>query len=438
MAKEYKDLIVGLDIGTAKVMVVVGEVMPGGELRLAGLGVAPSHGLKRGVVVNIDATVNSIQQALKEAELMADCKITRVYTGITGSHIRGLNSSGMVAVKDKEVTAADVARVIETAKAINISTDQRLLLVEPQEFVIDGQDVKEPIGMSGIRLEAKVHIVTGAQSAAENIIKCVRRCGLDVEQLMLNPLASSLAVLTEDERELGVACVDIGAGCTDVAIFTNGAIRHTAVIPIAGDLITSDIAMALRTPTKDAEDIKVESGYAKQLLADPEQQIEVPGLGDRGPRMLSIQALAGVIEPRVEEIFSLVQQVVRESGYEEVLSSGIVLTGGSCVMPGMVELGEDIFLKPVRRGVPKYSGSAGRHDFPAARGHGHGTDGRSPARPSARVQGGQAGRIREERLRPRQRLHRGEFLSMERTLHRARGSPRTCRPARWRCTGPPS
>ncbi|MBK9197911.1 cell division protein FtsA [Candidatus Skiveiella danica] len=355
MAKEYKDLIVGLDIGTAKVMVVVGEVMPGGELRLAGLGVAPSHGLKRGVVVNIDATVNSIQQALKEAELMADCKITRVYTGITGSHIRGLNSSGMVAVKDKEVTAADVARVIETAKAINISTDQRLLLVEPQEFVIDGQDVKEPIGMSGIRLEAKVHIVTGAQSAAENIIKCVRRCGLDVDQLMLNPLASSLAVLTEDERELGVACVDIGAGSTDVAIFTNGAIRHTAVIPIAGDLITSDIAMALRTPTKDAEDIKVESGFAKQLLADPEQQIEVPGLGDRGPRMLSIQALAGVIEPRVEEIFSLVQQVVRESGYEEVLSSGIVLTGGSCVMPGMVELGEDIFLKPVRRGVPKYS-----------------------------------------------------------------------------------
>ena len=357
MAKEYKDLIVGLDIGTAKVMAVVGEVMPGGELRLAGLGVAPSHGLKRGVVVNIDATVNSIQLALKEAELMADCKITRVHTGITGIHIRGLNSSGMVAIKDKEVTAADVARVIETAKAINISSDQRLLLVEPQEFVIDGQDVKEPIGMSGIRLEAKVHIVTGAQSAAENIIKCVRRCGLEVEQLMLNPLAASQAVLTEDERELGVACVDIGAGCTDVAIFTNGAIRHTAVIPIAGDLITSDIAMALRTPTKDAEDIKVESGYAKQLLADPEQQIEVPGLGDRGPRMLSIQALAGVIEPRVEEIFSLVQQVVRESGFEEVLSSGIVLTGGSCVMPGMVELGEDIFLKPVRRGVPKYSGA---------------------------------------------------------------------------------
>ncbi|KPU98927.1 cell division protein FtsA [Variovorax paradoxus] len=355
MPKEYKDLVVGLDIGTAKVMVVVAEVLQGGELKLAGLGIAPSNGLKRGVVVNIDATVQSIQQALKEAELMADCKIGRVYTGITGSHIRGINSSGMVAVKDKEVTPADVARVVETARAINISSDQRLLLVEPQEFVIDGQDVKEPIGMSGMRLEAKVHIVTGAQSAAENIIKCVRRCGLEVDQLMLNPLASSQAVLTEDERELGVVLVDIGAGTTDVAIFTNGAIRHTAVIPIAGDLITSDIAMALRTPTKDAEDIKVENGFAKQLLADPDTQVEVPGLGDRGPRMLSKQALAGVIEPRIEEIFSLVQQVVRESGYEEVLSSGVVLTGGSAVMPGMVELGEDIFLKPVRRGIPKYS-----------------------------------------------------------------------------------
>ncbi|SCK41698.1 cell division protein FtsA [Variovorax sp. HW608] len=355
MSKDYKDLVVGLDIGTAKVMAVVAEVLPSGELKLAGLGIAPSNGLKRGVVVNIDATVQSIQQALKEAELMADCKISRVYTGITGSHIRGINSSGMVAVKDKEVTPADVARVVETARAINISSDQRLLLVEPQEFVIDGQDVKEPIGMSGMRLEAKVHIVTGAQSAAENIIKCVRRCGLEVDQLMLNPLASSQAVLTEDERELGVVLVDIGAGTTDVAIFTNGAIRHTAVIPIAGDLITSDIAMALRTPTKDAEDIKVENGFAKQLLADPETQVEVPGLGDRGPRLLSKQALAGVIEPRIEEIFSLVQQVIRESGYEEVLSSGVVLTGGSAVMPGMVELGEDIFLKPVRRGIPKYS-----------------------------------------------------------------------------------
>jgi len=356
MAKEYKDLVVGLDIGTAKVMAVVAEVQAGGELRLAGLGVAPSHGLKRGVVVNIDATVQSIQQALKEAEMMADCKIGRVYTGITGSHVRGLNSTGMVIVRDKEVSPIDVARVVETAKAINIPTDQRLLLVEPQEFVIDGQEVREPVGMSGGRLEVKVHIVTGAQSAAENIVKCVRRCGLEVEQLVLNPAASSLAVVTADEKDLGVAVVDIGAGTTDVAIFTDGAIRHTAVIPIAGDLITSDIAMALRTPTKDAEEIKVEHGVAKQLLADPVEQLEVPGLGDRAPRMLSRQALAGVIEPRVEEIFSLVHQVIRESGYEELLSSGIVLTGGSAVMPGMVELAEDIFLKPVRKGLPTYGG----------------------------------------------------------------------------------
>ncbi|MDP1937516.1 MAG: cell division protein FtsA [Hylemonella sp.] len=356
MAKEFKDMVFALDIGTAKVMVVAAEVMPDGHLRVAGLGVAPTHGLKRGVVVNIDATVQSIQQALKEAEMMAACKIDRVYTGITGSHIRGQNSTGMVIVRDnREVTPVDVGRVVETAKAISIPNDQRLLLVEPPEFVIDGHEVKEPIGMSGSRLEVKVHIVTGAQSAAENILKCVRRCGLEVERLVLNPSASAAAVLTDDEKSLGVAVVDIGAGTTDVQIYTDGSVRHTAVIPIAGDLITSDIAMALRTPTKDAEDIKVESGFAKQLLADPETQVEVPGLGDRGPRMLGRQALAGVIEPRIEEIFSLVHQVLRESGCEEVLSSGIVLTGGSSIMPGMVELGEDIFLKPVRRGVPKYA-----------------------------------------------------------------------------------
>ncbi len=361
MAKEMKDLVVGLDIGTAKVMVVVSELLPTGELRVAGLGSAPAHGLKRGVVVNIDATVQSIQQALKEAEMMADCKITHVYTGITGSHIRGQNSTGMVIVRDKEVTQVDVARVVETAKAINIPNDQRLLLVEPQEFVIDGHEVKEPIGMSGGRLEVKVHIVTGAQAAAENIVKCVRRCGLEVNQLVLNSSASSHAVLTDDEKDLGVALVDIGAGTTDVSIFTDGSIRHTAVIPIAGDLITSDIAMALRTPTKDAEEIKVEFGVAKQLLADASEQLEVPGLGDRAPRMLSRQALAGVIEPRVEEIYSLVHQVIRESGYEELLSSGIVICGGAALMPGMVELGEDIFLKPVRKGIPLYRGAL--HDM---------------------------------------------------------------------------
>ena len=357
MAKEYKDLIVGLDIGTAKVMVVAAEVMPSGELRLAGLGVASSHGLKRGVVVNIDATVQSIQAALKEAEMMAACKIEHVYTGITGSHIRGQNSTGMVIVRDnREVTPLDVHRVVETAEAINIPNDQRLLLVEPQEFVIDNHEVREPVGMSGSRLEVRVHIVTGAQSAAENILKCVRRCGLEVDRLVLNPSASAAAVLTEDEKMLGVALVDIGAGTTDVSIYTEGSIRHTAVIPIAGDLITSDIAMALRTPTKDAEEIKVEYGVAKQMLADPSENLEVPGLGDRAPRLLSRQALAGVIEPRVEEIYSLVHQVIRESGYEELLSSGIVITGGTSVMPGMVELGEDIFLKPVRKGLPTYNG----------------------------------------------------------------------------------
>jgi len=363
MAKDYKDMVVGLDIGTAKVMVVVAELLADGALRIAGIGTAPTHGLKRGVVVNIDATVQSIQQALKEAEQMADCKITRVYTGITGSHIRGQNSTGMVIVRDKEVGPVDVARVIDTAKAIQIPNDQRMLLVEAQEFVIDGHEVKEPVGMSGGRLEVKVHIVTGAQSAAENIVKCVRRCGLEVDQLVLNPSASSHAVLTEDEKDLGVALVDIGAGTTDVSIYTDGSVRHTAVIPIAGDLITSDIAMALRTPTKDAEEIKIDHGVAKQLLADPNEQVEVPGLGDRAPRMLSRQALAGVIEPRVEEIYALVHQVIRDSGYEELLSSGIVVTGGAAVMPGMVELGEDIFLKPVRRGLPLYAGAL--HDMVA-------------------------------------------------------------------------
>ncbi|QHE94143.1 cell division protein FtsA [Pandoraea fibrosis] len=357
MSKDYKDLLVALDIGTSKVVAVVAELRPEGRYEVIGLGQSESRGLKKGVVVNIEATVQSIQRALEEAELMADCKITNVFTGIAGSHIRSFNSSGMVAIKDKEVTQADVARVIETAKAINIPTDQQVLHILTQEFIIDGQeDVREPIGMSGIRLEVKVHIVTGAVSAAQNIVKCVRRCGLEVNDLILQPLASSISVLTEDEKELGVVLIDIGGGTTDIAIFSEGAIRHTAVIPIAGDQITSDIAMAVRTPTPDAEDIKIAHGIAKQSLADPDEMIEVPGLGERGPRTLSRQALAAVIEPRVEELFSLVQQVVRESGYEELLSSGIVLTGGAAMMPGMVELGEDIFLKPVRIGVPEYAG----------------------------------------------------------------------------------
>jgi cell division protein FtsA len=357
MNRDSKDLIVGLDIGTSKVVAVVAEMQPDGRYEIVGLGQHESKGLKKGVVVNIEATVASIQRALEEAELMVDCKIRNVYTGIAGSHIRSFNSIGMVAIKDKEVTDADVARVIETAKAVNIPTDQQILHVLPQEFIIDGQeDIREPIGMSGVRLDVKVHIVTGAVSAAQNIIKCVRRCGLEVQDLILQPLASSTAVLTLDEKELGVALVDIGGGTTDIAIFTGGSIRHTAVIPIAGDQITNDIAMALRTPTPDAEEIKLRYGIAKQVLASPGDKIEVPGIGDRGPRSLSRQALAAVIEPRVEELFSLVQQVIRESGYEELLSSGVVITGGTSLLPGMTELGEDIFLKPVRLGVPEYSG----------------------------------------------------------------------------------
>ena len=357
MAKDLNDLIVGLDIGTSKIVAVVAQLLPDGRYEIIGLGQHESRGLKKGVVVNIESTVASIQRALEEAELMADCKINTVYAGIAGSHIRSFNSSVMVAIKDKEVAETDMARVIETAKAVNIPTDQQILHVLPQEFIIDGQeDIREPIGMSGVRLEVKVHIVTGAVSAAQNIVKCVRRCGLEVQDLILQPLASSMAVLTEDEKELGVALVDIGGGTTDIAIFTGGAIRHTAVIPIAGDQITNDIAMALRTPTPEADEIKIQHGLAKQVLADPNARIEVPGLGDRGPRQLSRQALSAVIEPRVEELYSLIQQVIRESGYEELLSSGIVITGGCGLMPGMVELAEDIFLKPVRLGVPSYSG----------------------------------------------------------------------------------
>lgn len=356
MAKKDDDkLIVGLDIGTSKVLAIVGEIGDTGEVQVIGVGHHPSRGMKKGVVVNIESTVQSIQRAVEEAELMAGVQIRSVYAGIAGSHIQSFNSHGIVAIKDKEVGPGDVERVIEAARALAIPADQKILHVLPQEFIIDKQEVREPVGMSGVRLEAKVHIVTGAMAAAENVVKCVRRCGLEVENLVLHPLASSHAVLTDDEKELGVVVVDIGAGTTDVAVFTGGAIRHTAIIPVAGDLITNDIAMALRTPTKDAEEIKLAAGVAKQLLASPDEQVEVPGLGDRAPRMLAKQALAGVIEPRVEEIFMLVQQAVKESGCEELISSGVVLTGGSAQMPGMVELAEDIFFKPARIGVPHYA-----------------------------------------------------------------------------------
>src|SRR5215831_9691679 len=356
--KDSKNLIVGLDIGTSKIVAMVSEIRPEGGFDVIGYGGHPSRGLKKGVVVNIESTVNAIQRALEEAELMADCKIREVYTGIAGSHIRSFNSQGMVAIKDKEVGQMDIDRVIETAKAVQIPNDQQILHILNQEFIIDGQeDVREPLGMSGVRLEVKVHIVTGAVSAAQNIIKCVRRCGLEVSDLILQPLASAMAVLSEDERELGVALVDIGGGTTDIAVFREGAIRHTAVIPIAGDQITNDIAMALRTPTSEAEELKVRHGCALRQLAESGQMIEVAGVGDRPPRMLSRQTLAEVIEPRVEELYSLIQQVLRDSGYEELLSSGVVLTGGSAVMQGMVELGEEIFHMPVRLGIPRYAGS---------------------------------------------------------------------------------
>ncbi len=356
-AKENKKLIVGLDIGTSKIAAIVAEIMPDDGFEVIGMGSHPSRGLKKGVVVNIETTVSAIQRALEEAELMADCKIREVYTGIAGSHIKSFNSQGMVAIKDKEVSQTDIERVIDTAKAVQIPNDQQILHILNQEFIIDGQeDVREPLGMSGVRLEVKVHIVTGAVSAAQNIIKCVRRCGLEVSDLILQPLASVLAVISEDEKDLGVCLVDVGGGTTDMTVFTHGAIRHTAVIPIAGDQITNDIAMALRTPTKDAEEIKERYGCALSQLADPQEMVEVPGLGDRAPRQLSRKTLAEVIEPRVEELYSLVQSELRRSGYEELLSSGIVITGGSSIMRGMVELGEEIFHMPVRVGQPSYAG----------------------------------------------------------------------------------
>jgi len=358
MSKEYKDLIVGLDIGTTKVTCMVAEVRPDGRLSIVGLGTQPTSGLKRGVVVNIEATVDAISRVIQEVELMADCKIHDIYTGIAGSHIKSFNSNGMVAIKDKEVTQFDVERVIEVARAMPIPAEQQVLHILTQEFIIDGQGgVSEPIGMSGVKLEVKVHIVTGAVSAAQNVVKCVRRCGLEVMDLILQPLASSYAALTEDEKKLGVCMVDIGGGTADLAVFTQGAIRHTAVIPVAGDLVTNDIAMTLRTPTAEAEELKTRCGVAMHSLVGPEEMIEVPGVGDRPSRLLTRQTLADVIEPRVSEIFDLVVAELRRSGYEELLSSGIVLTGGAALMPGMAELGEDIFHMPVRVGSPLYEGA---------------------------------------------------------------------------------
>jgi len=350
-----KNLIVGLDIGTSKVVAIVGEIGPDGQIEIIGIGSSRSRGLKKGVVVNIDSTVQSIQRAVEEAELMAGCEIHSVYAGIAGSHIRALNSHGIVGIRDSEVSVGDIDRVIEAARAVAIPADQKILHILPQEFVIDNQEgVKEPVGMSGVRLEAKVHIVTGAVSAAQNIIKCVRRCGLEVDDIILEQLASSHSVLTDDEKDLGVCLVDIGGGTTDIAVFTDGAIHHTAVIPIAGDQVTNDIAVALRTPTQHAEDIKVRYACALTQLANPDETIEVPSVGDRPPRRLARQTLAEVVQPRYEELFSLIQAELRRSGFEDLIVAGIVLTGGSAKMEGAVELAEEIFHMPVRVGVPQH------------------------------------------------------------------------------------
>ncbi len=359
MKKESENILVGLDIGTSKIVAIVAKINDKNDLTVIGIGQSESKGLKKGVVINIDSTVNSIRAAVEEAELMSDCKIETVTTGIAGSHIRSFNSTGMVAIRDAEVSQNDVDRVIETATAINIPSDQQILHVIPQEFIIDGQeDIREPIGMSGRRLEVRAHIVTGAVSAAQNIIKCIKRCGISVNDLVLQPLASSSSILTEDEKNLGTLLIDIGGGTTDIAIFSGGAIRHTAVIPIAGDQITSDIAMALRASTNEAESIKLAHGVCKQSLVEKRTEFEVTGLGDRPKnRTLSKNTLAAVIEPRVEELFSLVSQVSRESGFDELISSGVVLTGGSSLLIGMVELAEDVFFRQVRVANPNYSGN---------------------------------------------------------------------------------
>jgi cell division protein FtsA len=349
-----RKIIVGLDIGTSKVVAIVGEENEEGEIEIIGLGTNPSKGLKKGVVVNIESTVQSIQRAVEQAELMAGCQVFSVYAGIAGSHIRSLNSHGIVAIREREVMPVDVDGVIDAARAVAIPADQKILHVLPQDYLIDTQEgVKEPLGMSGVRLEAKVHLVTCAVNAAQNIEKCIERCGLHVENIILEQLASSYSVLTDDERELGVCLIDIGGGTTDIAVFTAGAIRHTANIPIAGDQVTNDIAMALRTPTQYAEDIKIRYACAlTQFVADLDETIKVPSVGDRPPRDLSRQSLAEIVEQRYVELLGLVQAELRRSGYEDLIAAGIVLTGGSSKMKGMVELTEEIFHVPVRLGSP--------------------------------------------------------------------------------------
>ena len=359
--KHEKELIVGLDIGTSKVVAIVAAPIPDAEsnepqLEIIGLGSHPSRGMKKGVVVNIESTVQSIQRAIEEAELMAGCQIFSVYVGIAGNHIQSQNSDGNVAINDKEISQSDIDRVLEAAQAVPLPGDQKLLHVMPQEYLIDQQGgIRDPIGMSGVRLEAQVHLITGAASAAQNIRKCVERCDLTVDNIILEQMASSYAVLEQDEKELGVCLIDIGGGTTDIAIYIDGAIHHTAVIPIAGDQVTNDIAVALRTPTQYAEAIKIQYACALRQLANEEEMIEVPSVGDRPSRQLARQTLAEVVEPRYEELLMLVQAELRRSGYEERLAAGIVLTGGSAKMEGVIDLAEEVFHLPVRLGIPQHT-----------------------------------------------------------------------------------
>lgn len=354
--KGDKSLIVGLDIGTSKVTALVGEYAPGEPIEVIGIGSHESRGLRRGVVVDIDSTVQSIQRAVEEAELMAGCEVSSVYASISGNHVQCKNSPGIVPIRDGEVTYGDLDRVLEAAKAVAIPADQRILHAIPREYVLDDsqEGIRNPVGMTGVRLEVHAHLVTCAQSAAQNISKCVQRCGLQVDDLVLSSLASSTAVLTPDERELGVVLVDMGAGTTDIAVFMQGAICHTANLPVAGDKVTEDIAHMLRTPTPHAEDIKVKYACALAQLARAEESIQVESVGDRPPRRLPRHALAQAVQARYEEIFEMVQAELRRSGFEQRVRAGMVLTGGASKMEGVVELAEEMLQMPVRIGIPQH------------------------------------------------------------------------------------
>jgi len=347
------NVVVGLDIGTTKIAAIVGEIREHG-VDIIGIGTHPSRGLRKGNVINIEATVQAIKKAVEEAELMAGVEIQTVYTGIAGGHIKGINSHGTVAIKDKEIRDSDMRRVIDAAKAVNIPMDREVIHVLPQEYIIDGQDgIKDPLGMCGVRLEARVHIVTGAVSNAQNIIRSAQRCGLNVADIVLQPLASSEAVLTDEEKELGVALIDIGGGTTDIAVFSGGAIVHTSVLTLGGNHLTNDVAVGLRTPANEAERIKQRYGCAMISMVEKDETIEVPSVGNRPPRILSRQILTEIIEPRVEEIFELAKREIEKTGHADLLASGVVITGGSTLLDGMTELAEDVLGVPVRRGVPR-------------------------------------------------------------------------------------